>query len=152
TVAAGAGGHGGALTLQTGRSILLNASIVTDGGPLTLIANDTLASGVVDAQRDPGNAVIAMAPGATLDTGPAPLTVVLRDGAGRTNRDSGAITLQTVTGGSASVVNSGPSPGSDVSLGPVLTTGPQSYSDPNGTTRVRGILLDAIDSSVTFTD
>jgi hypothetical protein len=31
-----AGGHGGALTLQAGRSIILNADITTDNGPLTL--------------------------------------------------------------------------------------------------------------------
>ena len=64
-----AGGNGGALTLQAGRSIVLNANITTDNGALTLIANDELANGVVDAERDPGNAVISMAPGTSLDTG-----------------------------------------------------------------------------------
>src|SRR5262249_22967064 len=97
TVSAGAGG---ALTLQSGRSILINADITTDTGALTLIANDTLASGVVDAQRDPGNAVITMADGTALDTGSGALTVELRDGAGLTNRDSGAVTLQAITAGS----------------------------------------------------
>src|SRR5207245_5530910 len=63
-----AGGKGGALTLQAGRSILLNAPITTDNGALTLIANDQLANGLVDAQRDPGNAVISTAPGTALDT------------------------------------------------------------------------------------
>src|SRR5262249_25186551 len=58
-----AGGQSGALTLEAGRSILLNAGIRTDNGPLTLIANDTAADGVVNAQRDPGNAVITMAGG-----------------------------------------------------------------------------------------
>jgi hypothetical protein len=115
-----------------------------------LIANDTLTSGVIDAQRDPGAAVITMAPGTALDAGSAPLSVEMRDGAGRTNRDSGAITLGLVSAGSVSVANNGPSDGSDVSLGPVLTTGPQSYANPNGTTRVGGT-LSAVDSSVTFT-
>src|SRR5262249_10880442 len=64
-----ADGSGGDLTLQAGRSILLNAGITTDNGALTLIANDTLASGVMDAQRDPGDAVITMAGGTVLDTG-----------------------------------------------------------------------------------
>src|SRR5439155_8187715 len=98
-----AGGHGGALTLQAGRSILLNAPITTDNGALNLIANDQLANGVVDSQRDPGNAVITMAPGTTLDTGSGTLTVELRDGYGLDNRDSSAMTLQTVTAGSVSV-------------------------------------------------
>src|SRR5262249_54305238 len=73
-----AGGNGGALTLQAGRSLLLNAGIATDNGALTLIANDTLASGVVDSQRDPGQAVISMAAGTALNTGTGALTVELR--------------------------------------------------------------------------
>ena len=146
-----AGGNGGALTLQAGRSIVLNANITTDNGALTLIANDELANGVVDAERDPGNAVISMAPGTSLDTGSGPLTVELRDGAGLTNATSGAITLQTVTAGSVSVVNDGPSAGSDVNLGPVTSSGSQSYANPNGTTRVTGNLT-AGDSAIQFSD
>jgi hypothetical protein len=146
-----AGGNGGALTLQAGRSILLNASISTDNGALTLIANDVLAGGVVDAERDPGNAVISMAPGTTLDTGSGPLTVTLNNGAGLTNSDSGPITLQNITAGSVSVVNNGPNPGSDVDLGPVTTSGVQSYVDPSGITNVSGNLT-AMDSPITFTD
>jgi hypothetical protein len=146
-----AGGRGGSLTLQAGRSIVLNASISTDNGALTLIANDTAANGVVDADRDPGSAVIATADGVILNTGTGALTVELRDGAGLTNTDSGAITLQTVTAGSVSVVNNGPSSGSDVVLGSVTTAGPQSYANPNGTTVVTGNLT-ASDSPLTFTD
>jgi hypothetical protein len=135
-----AGGSGGALTLQAGRSILLNASISTDNGALTLIANDQPANGVVDSQRDPGPAVITMAGGTTLNSGTGALTIALRDGAGLTNSDSGAITLQAATAGSVSVVNNGPSVGSDVILGPVTTAGTQSYANPHGTTRVTGNL------------
>jgi hypothetical protein len=146
-----AGGQGGALTMQAGRSILLNASITTDNGDLTLIANGTLANGVLDAERDPGAAVITMAEGTSLDTGTGVLTVELRDGAGLTNADSGAITLQTVAAGSVSVTNSGPSAGSDIVLGPVTTAGAQSYANPNGTIFITGDLT-ATDSPVTFTD
>jgi hypothetical protein len=144
-----AGGNGGALTLQAGRSILLNAPISTDNGALNLIANDQVSNGVVDSQRDPGNAVTTMAGGTFLNTGSGALTAELRDGFGLTNRDSGAITLQTVTAASVSVVNNGPSPGSDVDLGPVASTGPQSYSNPNGTTIVTGNLT-ASDNTITF--
>jgi hypothetical protein len=144
-----AGGSGGALTLQAGRSILINASITTDNGALTLIANDQLANGVVDSQRDPGNAVITLASGATLNTGSGTLTIQMRDGAGLTNQDSGAITLQMVTAGSLAVTNNGPDTGSDVLLGPVTTAGPQSYANPNGTTRVTGN-LSAGGNAVTF--
>jgi hypothetical protein len=148
-VTVSAGGNGGALTLQAGRSILLNASITTDNGALTLIANDQLANGVVDSQRDPGSAVITMAAGTTLNTGSGALTVQLRDGAGLTNHDSGAITLQTVTAGSASVVNNGPSAGSNIILGTVTTSGAQSYTNPNGTATVTGNLT-TTNSPVTF--
>jgi hypothetical protein len=145
-----AGGQGGALTLQAGRSLVLNASITTDNGPLLLIANDQVVNGVVDAERDPGSAVISMAPGTALDTGSGPLTVELRDGAGLTNSDSGAITLQSVTAGSVSAVNNGPSAGSDVGLGPVTTSGEQIYADPNGTTSVKANLTAA--NPITFYD
>src|SRR5262249_12002057 len=144
-----AGGQGGALTLQAGRSILINANITTDNGVLTLIANDQLANGVVDSQRDPGNAVIAMAAGTALNTGSGALTVELRDAAGLTNRDSGAIPLQTITAGSLAVANNGPSVGSDVMLGPVMTSGAQSYANPNGTATVTGNLT-TTNSPITF--
>jgi hypothetical protein len=75
--------------------------------------------------------------------------VELRDGAGLTNPDSGAITLQTVNAGSVAVVNNGPTAGSDVSLGPVTTTGSQSYANPKGTAMVTGNLT-AADNPITF--
>lgn len=97
------GGTGGALTLQAGRSILLNANITTDDGNLTLIANDLLANGVVDSQRDPGDAVINMAVGTSINAGAGAVVVELRSGAGKTHSGSGAIDLQTVTAGSLTV-------------------------------------------------
>jgi hypothetical protein len=149
-ISVSAGGKGGALTLQAGRSIVLNANITTDNGPLTLIANDRLADGAVDAERDPGPAVISMAPDTTLDTGSGPLRVELGNGTGLTNSESGAITLQSVTAGSVSVANDGPSTGSDVNLGSVTTSGVQSYADPNGTAQVSGNLTAA--NPITFDD
>jgi len=146
-----AGGKGGALTLQAGRSIILNASISTDNGSLTLIANDTLANGVVDSQRDPGNAFITMAGRTQLNTGTGRLNIELRNGAGRTYTGSRSINLQTITAGSVKVVNNGPSTGSDVILGPVTSNGPQTYSSPNGTTFVSGNVT-AADSPITFAD
>jgi filamentous hemagglutinin family protein len=112
-------GNGGALTLQAGRSIVLNKGITTDNGNLTLIANDVLANGVVDAHRDAGNAVITMAPGATLNAGTGDVNVELRDGAGKTNSSSGSIEINSIisasnirisnngSAGGALVINSG---------------------------------------------
>ena len=53
-IAVNADGQGVALTLEAGRSLVLNASITTDNGALTLIANDDLANGVVDAESRSG--------------------------------------------------------------------------------------------------
>jgi autotransporter-associated beta strand protein len=136
--------------LQAGRSLLLNASITTDNGDLTLIANDLLASGVINAQRDPGNAVIAMAPGTSINAGAGTVTVDLRSGAGKTYRASGAVTLGTITAGALVVTNDGPSAGSDVNVGPAATAGPQSYGSPHGLTHVTGDLA-ASDRPITFT-
>lgn len=101
-------GNGGALTLSAGRSVLLNAGITTDNGNLTLIANDLLANGVVDANRDAGAAVITMAGGATLNAGTGAVDIQLRPGTGLTNNTSGAISLRGITAGSLSVSNLGP--------------------------------------------
>ncbi|MBX3665267.1 MAG: filamentous hemagglutinin N-terminal domain-containing protein [Burkholderiales bacterium] len=111
---ANATGNGGALSLQAGRSILLNADIATDNGDLTLIANDRLANGVMNAQRASGNAVITMAPGATIDAGSGSVVMELRDGAGKTNTASGAISLNSITAGNIRAVNEGPSAGSNI--------------------------------------
>ncbi|MFL5800339.1 MAG: hypothetical protein ACJ8CR_01065, partial [Roseiflexaceae bacterium] len=109
-------GAGGALTLQAGRSILIDANITTDDGALTLIANERLADGVVSTQRDAGAAVIAMAAGSSISAGHGSVTIALRDGAGKTNRTSGAITLTTIAAARLSATNSGPTAGSDVLL------------------------------------
>ena len=86
-----ASGDGGDLTLQAGRSILINADIDTDGGDLTLIANETTANGVVDAYREYGNAVITMASSTSIDAGD--VLIETHDGAGKTYDGAGNITI-----------------------------------------------------------
>ncbi|MFP4577271.1 MAG: filamentous hemagglutinin N-terminal domain-containing protein, partial [Coleofasciculus sp.] len=86
-------GNGGNLTFQAGRSIFINENITTDNGNLTLIANETLANGVVDVQRDMGNAEIVLANGIELDTGEGDINITLNTGEGLTNNQSGNITL-----------------------------------------------------------
>ena len=119
--AANGSGDGGNLTLQAGRSILVNANITTDNGNLTLIANDLTANGVVDAQRDSGTAVITLASGITMNTGTGVFTSTIRAGTGKTNRTSGDITLSNITAGSLVATNSGPTSGSDILDNGVLT-------------------------------
>jgi len=117
-----ASGNGGALTLQAGRSLLIDQGIVTDNGNLTLIGNDTLANGVVDAHRDPGAAVIAMAAGTRIDAGTGAVVVELRDGAGKANRTSGHITLGSISAGTLSAVNNGVSAGNMIVSGGATLT------------------------------
>ncbi len=100
------GGNGGNLTLQAGRSLFINADITTDNGNLTLTANDTLANGVVDADRDSGSAVITQAAGTTLNIGTGTLTINLCNSSDKTNNDRGTATLQDLSAGSI-ILNGG---------------------------------------------
>ncbi|WP_300535342.1 filamentous hemagglutinin N-terminal domain-containing protein [Sphingosinicella sp.] len=120
-------GDGGDLTLQAGRSVLLNASITTDNGDLTLIGNDRLANGVVDAYRDSGTAAITMGVGTTITAGTGSVSIDLRDGAGKTNTAAGDITLRAITAGALTVTNA--STAGDILLsGNITTSGAQHYT------------------------
>ena len=101
------GSSGGNLTLQAGRSIFINASIITANGTLTLIANETTANGVVNAQRDSGLGQITMASGTALNTGSGDLAIRINDGTGLTNGTAGDISLQTITAKSLTVEHFG---------------------------------------------
>ncbi|NES23808.1 MAG: hypothetical protein F6K41_34040, partial [Symploca sp. SIO3E6] len=100
-------GEGGAITFQAGRSILINADITTDNGNLNLIANESLTNGVVNAERNPGNAIISVAPGVTINSGTGDTTVILGTGEGLTNNSSGDITLGNLIAGNVEVQNNG---------------------------------------------
>ena len=113
-------GNGGNLTLAAGRSILLNANITTDNGDLTLIANDDLANGVVDAHRDAGDAVITMGNSAgtpyMINAGTGSVNINLKAGTGKTNTTSGQITLGNITASAITVNNQGATANSGVTL------------------------------------
>ncbi|HRQ87984.1 MAG TPA: filamentous hemagglutinin N-terminal domain-containing protein, partial [Bacteroidia bacterium] len=122
-------GNGGSITMQAGRSILLNAGIITDNGNLTLVANETLANGVIDAHRDAGDAVITMAGGVKIDAGTGAVTITLADGAGKTNVGNGSIVLEDIAAGSITVSNLGGSAASDIVLnGQIGGTGPFEFT------------------------
>ena len=96
-------GTAGSLTLEAGRSIFLNASINTASGNLTLIANQTQANGVINSQRDVGNAAITMVSGVTLNTGAGTLSVDLKTSTDKTNNGKGIVTLLGLTTASATL-------------------------------------------------
>ena len=118
------GGNGGALTLQAGRSVLINADITTDNGNLTVIANELLAAGVVNAQRDPGSAVITMGIGADIVAGTGNVRLAILSGAGKTNTASGNLTVRNISASSIRVENLGPSNGNvTVASGSLVASG-----------------------------
>ncbi|WP_307732620.1 YDG domain-containing protein [Massilia sp. MB5] len=131
-----AGGSGinssgsGSLTLQAGRSIALQSSIKLANGSLNVVANEvkpTPDSGPVDAERDPGAATLTV--DAELFAGGS-VNLRMADGAGKTNRENGAITVNAnVRGGKVGIRNQGASAGSDVVLGSAGTLTGTGYGD-----------------------
>ncbi len=107
-----ANGQGGDLTLQAGRSILLNANITTDNGKLVLIANDP---GAVTGDRVAGNALIQQAAGATIDTGTGNLEIIMSNPAtplvGTPGDD---IILDTIKAGHVAILQQSSSDASDI--------------------------------------
>ncbi|MCC2636956.1 MAG: filamentous hemagglutinin family outer membrane protein [Moraxellaceae bacterium] len=96
-IASNAADAGGDLTLQAGRSLAINAAIDTDGGDLTLIANDLTANGVVAADRAAGPASLSI--NGTVDAGSGDVRVTLRNGqanAGGGIVINGAVTANTI--------------------------------------------------------
>ena len=116
-----AGGSGnGSLTLQAGRSIALNSTIITGNADLTLVANEKAINGVVNVYRDAGAASITTAAGTTINAGSGRVSMTIADGAGRTGSGSGsgAITIGgNLLAGSVSVKNLGTSANSNVVIG-----------------------------------
>jgi hypothetical protein len=143
-------GRGGGLTLEAGRSLLIDADITTDNGNLTLIANQTAANGVSNSDRDPGNAVISVAPGVTLNSGRGDTVITLNTGTGLSNNSSGDITLGDVIAGSLLVENNGLNGGNiDTSAGTLNTS--SSSGDGGGITLTAdgNITTGSIDTSST---
>lgn len=86
-------GSSAPFTIRAGRSIIINSNVTTNNGSLNLFANEPLATGVVDAFRDAGAAVLSVANGVTINVGTGSLTAQLLDGAGLTNNTSANVSL-----------------------------------------------------------
>ncbi|GGB52149.1 MBG domain-containing protein [Blastomonas aquatica] len=100
-------GNGGALTFRAGRSIFINAAITTDSGNFTAFANDFAASGVVDAFRDPGDAVISFGTEGRITTGSAMVDLAILTGDDKTFSTSGGISVGSISARSISIRNLG---------------------------------------------
>ncbi len=96
------------LTAQAGRSILVNADIVTNDGNITLVANETVANGVDPDHRDGVvPATITMMDGTLINAGMADVRLLVATGAGHI-ATSGDMTIANVSGDNVSVVHNGP--------------------------------------------
>ena len=109
-----ASGDGGNLTLQAGRNIYIYNDIISDNGNIVLTANETLANGVIDAQRDSGHAVIFISGNTLLDAGSGDISIEITNGLGKTFTESGDITISDLLATNISVYNNGATAGSDI--------------------------------------
>ena len=110
----------GDLTLRAGRSVGINESIITNGGDISIISNDTAANGVVAAQRDSGSASITLASGKSLNANSGDVSLLIADASDRTNNSSGDINLASnvmISGNRVTIRNNGPTADSDVIAG-----------------------------------
>ena len=100
---------GNAISLNAGRSILLDGIIASNDGTIGLFAN------VGSSPTLPDPAEITMSAGSSLDAGNGSVAIVMDSGA-----PSGGITLSNISAGTIGVRNFGEDPGSDIT---VLATG-----------------------------
>ncbi len=90
---------GGTLNLSAGRSITLSGIFETGGGNWNLVANDTAAHGVVDADRSAGFADINLINANFINSNGA-LNLTLASGTGNTYRDASRMMLPKYSGDS----------------------------------------------------
>ncbi|WP_234418562.1 filamentous hemagglutinin N-terminal domain-containing protein [Dongshaea marina] len=101
-------GDGGNLSLHSGGGIIIDASINSDNGDLTFIANDHATSGVIDSDKESHlTAIILMEGGfVTLNAGTGNVYFELRTGEGLSSNDFGSIIIdrQSIIANSITVI------------------------------------------------
>ncbi|HUQ12962.1 MAG TPA: filamentous hemagglutinin N-terminal domain-containing protein, partial [Novosphingobium sp.] len=104
----GFGGTPGNLVLSAGRSVSLAGYLTLNEANLSVTANDTLANGVVDADRDPGAASLdafnAHISGSTASgSSGGNVTLKMASGAGVTNGQAGDMRLASISARSITI-------------------------------------------------
>jgi len=99
--------NSGTLTLEAGRSVLVNADISTNNGDLTIFTNQTRAAGAIDQYRDPGAAVFSMAPGTTINTGTGTFGLTMANDVSKADNSTGDISLGSIAAGKTVITNLG---------------------------------------------
>src|SRR5690606_15116234 len=109
-------GAGGALTLQAGRNVAINANIDTDGGDLLIVANEVASEGVLHNRRDDGAGGITMAEDVVIDADAGTVHLIVRTGAGPggAGEPSGDIQIEKIQAAHIIIENLGATADSDI--------------------------------------
>ena len=129
-------GDGGNLTLQAGRSVILNADLLLDNGNVDIIANESRANGVNDAQRLPGDAVVTMAGGTLIDGGFGQVNITTRGAIDGTHNSFAGTTLANIQAAGIQVT----------------ATGIEQFNDVTGLITVSGALTSTAGVDLSATD
>jgi len=111
-------GNGGNIVLQAGRSILINADIVTDNGNFSAFANQ---AGAVNANREAGDASILMATGTTLNAGTGDVNFTIGTGDGLTFNQTGLVNISNLVSNDLTVALAGQSSGIPLNVSGTFT-------------------------------
>ncbi|MFO6430433.1 MBG domain-containing protein [Erythrobacter sp. W302b] len=103
---------GQSISLNAGRSILLDGNLAVRDGAVDVLAN--VAGTLPPPPGAAGPAVITMAQGSSINAGTGSATLRLFDGGGLPELESGTITLANITAGQIDARNFGTTPGSDI--------------------------------------
>ncbi len=103
---------GGSLLFNAGRSILLDGTLATSGGDISLFGNSSLTA----FSSQPVPSVITMSAAALIDAGNGNVSISLFDGGGNPQRETGTITLGNINARNIGVRHFGSTPGSDITV------------------------------------
>ena len=113
----GINGIGGALTFQAGRSIFVNADVISNNGNITFSANDP---GAIAADRAAGNAVFDNT--GSINAGSGTVSITMGSGpagnSGTAGTFTGTIEAGNISAASLSIVQSGTTTGTGTGTGP----------------------------------
>ena len=113
----GVNGIGGALTFQAGRSIFVNADVISNNGNISFSANDP---GATAADRAPGNAVFDNT--GSINAGSGTVTITMGSGpagnSGTAGSFTGTIEAGNISAESLNIVQNGTTTGTGTGTGP----------------------------------
>ena len=146
TLDATATSAGGSLTLQAGRAILVQASVILEGS-FTATTNDANRAGSGN-RRDDGDATFLMSDGVTIDTstGNRDISISASIGGSDSDDDSGNIVIETLNAGTGNVTL--PNDGNDNSRGILRASADSLIAGESLNLSVTSTATGAVDDSI----